>query len=116
MGDVLYQFLPINVGFPFSLCDVVVHLVDVVVDAAVENNLVVSTSVVDLLDVIVVGCPSSFERCWEVVSLQRSEVHILMLDPVMSDNFWEGALGLLLLMSWSRRSTTYEGKCMICHR
>ena len=44
----LYQFLPIDVGFPFSsldvpfsLCDVVVHLVDVVVDATVENNLVV---------------------------------------------------------------------------
>ena len=60
-----------------------------------------SVSVVDILDVIVVGFPSSFERCWEVVSPQRSEVHILMLDPMTSDNFWESALDVDVV-EWSR--------------
>ena len=61
MGDVLYQFLPIDVGIPLSLRDVVVRLVDVVVDATVENNLVVSTFIVDLLGVIFgVGLSVSF--------------------------------------------------------
>ena len=69
------------------------------VNATVENSLVVSTLVVDLLDVIVMGFNSSFERCWEVVSPQHFHLHILMLDPLMSSKFGENTLDVDVVAS-----------------
>ena len=78
-------FCPVDV----FLVDIPFHPGDVVFDATVPNNWIVSTPVVDLFNAIVGGFPNSFAGCHEALCLQPSEVRVLMLDPLLSDNFYK---------------------------
>ena len=65
--DVNSAFFHVDVAF--CLVHVPFGLVDAVLDATIPSNWIVGALAVDLLDVIAVRFFTSFERCWEVVSL-----------------------------------------------